>query len=289
MNMDQFSTLFAAVSGVTVIYLFHSLFYTSHILFKKQTVFDSKRPLPSSLYLMTRYICESLRKKRGQMRKDRDTNDELVFTLINCRYDAVSLRRFCSVVGYGWDYPDSVFRDIPLCYPELLFSRLLTMIVCSDRFKLCPLGLLGICETLRVPEAVDELKRASFSLQARVLEYRVVDAGVEVDVSLTASRDQLTIWSSTLTLLSPKSTYRPDVQPDTEVIHGVEAVRAPLTVSIHYVWPLSLLGQVTIRISENTNTTETTSTTTTAFSMEDHRTRTLYVSGQITRQSNKRR
>lgn len=57
-----------------------------------------------------------------------------------CRYDAVSLRRFCSVSGYGWDYPDSVFRDVPLCYPEILFNRLLTMIVCSERFRLSPLG-----------------------------------------------------------------------------------------------------------------------------------------------------
>ncbi len=57
-----------------------------------------------------------------------------------CRYDAASLRRFCSVSGYGWDYPDSVFRDVPLCYPEFLFNRLLTMIVCSERFRLSPLG-----------------------------------------------------------------------------------------------------------------------------------------------------
>ncbi len=57
-----------------------------------------------------------------------------------CRYDAASLRRFCSVSGYGWDYPDSGFRDVPLCYPEFLFNRLLTMIVCSERFRLSPLG-----------------------------------------------------------------------------------------------------------------------------------------------------
>lgn len=67
---------------------------------------------------------------------------------------------------------------------------------------------------------MDELKRGMFSLQARVLEYRTVSAGVEVDLALTASRDQRTVWSSTLTLLSPKNTYRPDAQPDLEITHG---------------------------------------------------------------------
>ncbi|XP_016363679.1 uncharacterized protein LOC107705059 isoform X1 [Sinocyclocheilus anshuiensis] len=219
-NMDHFSTLIAVVSGVTVLYLFHSVFYASHISFKKtHTVFDSQKHLPGSVYLMTRYIYESLRKKRGTMRKNKDTNDELVFTLVNCRYDAVSLRRFCSVSGYGWDYPDSVFRDVPLCYPEFLFTRLLTMIMCSERFKLSPLGLLSVCESLSLSDALDELKRGTFSQQARVLEYRTVSAGVEVDLVLTASRDQQTVWSSTLTLLSPNNTYRPDAQPDLEITH----------------------------------------------------------------------
>lgn len=67
---------------------------------------------------------------------------------------------------------------------------------------------------------MDELKRGTFSLQARVLEYRTVSAGVEVDLALTASRDQQTVWSSTLTLLSPNNTHRPNAQPDLEITHG---------------------------------------------------------------------
>ncbi|KAL1273724.1 hypothetical protein QQF64_026538 [Cirrhinus molitorella] len=258
----------------------------------------------------------------------KDTNDELVFTLINCRHDPVSLRRFCSVSGYGWDYPDSVFRDVPLCYPEFLFTRLLTMIVCSERFKLNPSGLLTVRERLSLTDAVDELKRGTFSLQARVLKYRPVSAGVEVDLTLTASRDQQTIWSSTLTLLSPETTYRPDAQPDLEVTHGVknmwvfgnlcplpvlvwlgftrptanplwmfsrcmaemeklkgvEVVRAPLNVSVCYKQPVSLPRKVTIRVSENTSETSSTA----SFSLEDHRTRTQFLSGQIKRQSSEK-
>ncbi|XP_077097825.1 uncharacterized protein LOC143749198 [Siphateles boraxobius] len=340
-NMDNFSTFMAVVSGVTLVYLFHSVFYTSHISFKTHTVFDSQRHLPGSVYLMTRYLHESLRKKRGQMWKNKDTNDELVFTLINCRYDAVSLRRFCSVSGYGWDYPDSVFRDVPLCYPEFLFTRLLTMIVCSERFSLSPLGLLSVREVLSLTEPVDELKRGTFSLQARVLEYRTVSAGVEVDLTLTASRHQQTVWTTTLTLLSPNNKFRPEAQPDLEITHdpvsercislavpwssglrcawvfgdlcplcvfswlgftcpsahmlwmfsrcmaemekhnGVEVVRAPLTVSVRYKQPVSFPRKFTIRVSENT--TETSNTA--SFSMEDHRTRTLYLSGQIKQKS----
>lgn len=343
-NMDHFSTLLAVVSGVTVLCLCHSVFYTSHISMKAHTVFDSQKHLPGSVYLMTRYIYQSLRKKRGAMRRNKDTNDELVFTVVNCRYNAVSLRRFCSVSGYGWDYPDSVFRDVPLCYPEFLFSRLLTMIVCSERFRLSPLGLLRVCESLRLSDALDELKRGTFSLQARVLEYRTVSAGVEVDLALTASRDQQTVWSSTLTLLSPNNTHRPDAQPDLEITHdpvsercislavpwstgvrstwvfgdlcplpvfvwlgftrptthllwmfsrcmaemekhkGVEVVRAPLTVSVCYKQPVSLPRKVNIRVSENTSVTLSTA----SFSLEDHRTRTLYLSGQIKHQTSEK-
>ncbi|XP_009299482.1 uncharacterized protein si:ch211-12e13.1 [Danio rerio] len=330
--MDRVSTLVAVASGVSVVYLFHSVFYSSHVIFKTQTVFESQTHLPASLYLMTRYFYQSLRKKRGQMREDKETNDELVLTLINCRYDGTSLRRFCSVSGYGWDYPDSVFRDLPLCFPEFLFKRLITMIVCSDRFKLCPSGLLVVCETVSLSEAVDELKKGPFSLQASVYEYRTVSSGVEVDLTLRASRHQRPVWSSTVTLLSPRSTHTPEAQPDLNITHdpasercislavpwssavrcawvfgdvfgwwrltrpaahplwmlakciaemekhkGVEVVRAPLTVSVWYKQPVCLPRKVNIRVSENT------SETTALFSMEEQRTGTLFVSGQIKR------
>lgn len=341
--MENFSTVFAVLSAVTVIYFCHSL-YSSHTLFTGSTVFDRRRALPGSVYLMIRFIHQSLRKKRGHMRQNKDTNHELVFTLINCRYDVLSLRRFCGVVGYGWDYPDSVFRDIPLCYPEFLFRRLITMIVCSEKFRLSPMGLLSVGATVHVSDAVDELKRGAFSLQAQVMEYRAVNTGVEVDLSLTASRDQEIVWSSTSTLLSPNSTYTPDAHSDTDITHnlsslrciqltvpwttgvrcarvfgdlcplsasllgftrpavpplwmfsrcmaemekhkGAEVVRAPLTVSVRFVKPLSLPKQVTIGISENTNTEPS---TTAAFSLEDHRTGSLYVSGHIQRHSHEK-
>lgn len=79
---------------------------------------------------------------------------------------------------------------------------------------------MSVREVLSLTEPVDELKRGTFSLQARVLEYRTVSAGVEVDLTLTASRHQQTIWTTRLTLLSPNNKFRPEAQPDFEITHG---------------------------------------------------------------------
>ena len=58
------------------------------------------------------------------------------------------LRKFCAAAGYGWDYPDSEYRDVPLCFPEVLCLRLLLMVLTSSHFALNPAGadslLVGI-------------------------------------------------------------------------------------------------------------------------------------------------
>lgn len=56
------------------------------------------------------------------------------------RLDTRLLRRFCSAAGYGWDYPDSESRDLPLCFPEFLCSRLLLMVLTDGQFGLSPAG-----------------------------------------------------------------------------------------------------------------------------------------------------
>lgn len=59
-------------------------------------------------------------------------------------------------------------------------------------------------QSLKTLQPVDELKKGPFMLQVRVLEYRRIDAGVEVDVRLSAtSRTGCPVWESVLTLLSP--------------------------------------------------------------------------------------
>ena len=56
------------------------------------------------------------------------------------RLDNQLLRKFCAAAGYGWDYPDSEYRDVPLCFPEVLCLRLLLMVLTSSHFALNPAG-----------------------------------------------------------------------------------------------------------------------------------------------------
>lgn len=64
-------------------------------------------------------------------------------------------------------------------------------------------GLVRVSQSLKTLEPVDELKKGAFTLQVRVLEYRHIDAGVEVDIFLSAtSCTGRPVWESILTLLS---------------------------------------------------------------------------------------
>lgn len=59
---------------------------------------------------------------------------------VSIRLETSLLRRFCSAAGYGWDYPDTEYRDIPLCFPEFLCCRLLLMVLTDEKFRLSPAG-----------------------------------------------------------------------------------------------------------------------------------------------------
>ncbi|KAI1900177.1 hypothetical protein AGOR_G00047320 [Albula goreensis] len=145
----------------------------------------------------------ALCKRQGKLYPINGTTENVTFTIFNCRMQSKHLRRYCSAFGYGWDYPDSTFRDIPLCYPEVLLFRLLAMVVCSDGFRLSPVGLVCVSQTIRTFQPIDELKKGPFSLQAGVMEYRAVEEGIEVDVELTAaSRADQPVWEGHVTLLS---------------------------------------------------------------------------------------
>ncbi|KAI4900069.1 hypothetical protein NFI96_005224 [Prochilodus magdalenae] len=179
-------------------------------------VLDSNRAGPASLSVLSSFILQSLRRTPGQLDTEH-RGQELLHTLINCRYEAVSLRRYCSIVGYGWDYPDSSFRDVPLLYPQFLCSRLISMTTCSPRFRLSPRGLVSVRQTVRLLKPLDELKRGAFSLRVGVEEYRSVDGGVEVDLSLRLracqQEEEEEGWSSIITLLSPNTASKHTPQP----------------------------------------------------------------------------
>ncbi|XP_054628795.1 uncharacterized protein si:ch211-12e13.1 isoform X2 [Dunckerocampus dactyliophorus] len=84
-----------------------------------------------------------------------------------------------------------------MCY------KLLLLAIADDNFLLSPLGLLCVRQSIKSHQPVDELKKGPFVLRVQVLVYRLVDAGVEVDVRLSAfSRCESVVWESIITLLS---------------------------------------------------------------------------------------
>lgn len=66
------------------------------------------------------------------------------------------------------------------------------------------IGLCPVRQTMRKFEPIDELRRASFRLEAGVAEYRLVDCGVEVDIWFKALRADHPVWESVVTMLSPR-------------------------------------------------------------------------------------
>lgn len=192
--------------GLCSIYFVYVKVYRSYDLLKTTQLHNDR--LPSIFYLFMRYLARSLTRPAGYFRKDDETT-RLEFTVQGCRLDALELRRFCDVSGYGWDYPDSEYRDIPLCFPEALCFKLLLTLLTDTNFRLSPAGLTRVRQSIRTLEPIDELKKGPFQLRASVLAYRKGRGGVEVDIGLSAtSQMQRLVWESVLTLMSPNKKYR---------------------------------------------------------------------------------
>ncbi|KAI4798665.1 hypothetical protein KUCAC02_020575 [Chaenocephalus aceratus] len=173
----------------------------THVLYQER--------LPSFLFLYIKYLTKAVAQKTGFLSKETINQPDVVYTVLNCRLHTPLLRSFCGAAGYGWDYPDSDYRDVPLCFPEVLCRRLLLTLITDQHFRLSPAGLVCVRQSLKTLQPVDELKKGPFSLQARVLQYRSLDVGVEVDVCLsTASRTGTPVWESVLTLLSGNKTHK---------------------------------------------------------------------------------
>lgn len=217
---------------VCAVYLLYGHIYCSYRLLKTN-VLSSDR-LPSVAYLFIKYLTKALCRTPGTIY---NTNkSEVIYTVLNCRLDDHLLRSFCTAAGYGWDYPDSEYRDTPLCFPETLFVRLVLMLLTDGNFRLSPAGLVRVRQTLKTLQPVDELMKGPFTLQVRILNYRHVDAGVEVDICLSASsRCNSLVWESVLTLMSKNKlkasrrspTYEQKNEPDeTEDVKQVE-LRVP--------------------------------------------------------------
>ncbi|RVE68906.1 hypothetical protein OJAV_G00096150 [Oryzias javanicus] len=145
--------------------------YRSHRSVQTHVLASNK--LPSLVYLYAKYWMRTLTRSSGVLHAA--AAPEVEYSMVNCRLQGTVFRRFCSAAGYGWDYPEAEFRDIPLCFPEFLCSKLLLLLLTDENFRLSPAGFWGISRPARA----------------------------EVDIRLSAtSRSGSTVWESVLTFLS---------------------------------------------------------------------------------------
>lgn len=252
-TMGNAQSYTAASLSACCVYIIYVYIYCSHKLLKT-SVLNNER-LPSFVYLYIKYVTRALTRRTGYLNTATTETRDVVYTVLSCRLETPLLRRFCSAAGYGWDYPDTQYRDIPLCFPEILCRRLLLMVLTDENFGLSPAGLVRVQQRLKTLQPVDELKRGPFMLQARVLEYRQIDAGVEVDICLSAtSRAGCPVWESVLTLLSKNTRYKASrcllknereclstSQPNESVPENVKRVelRVPRITGLQRVWSFS--------------------------------------------------
>ncbi|XP_076126644.1 uncharacterized protein LOC143106284 isoform X1 [Alosa pseudoharengus] len=241
--MDRYNKLILVAVPAYALYAICSNLYKSFRR-NKCVVFESKKTLPCYLYLYGRYTIQSFRKRKGQLYPHRDKTVNPTFTILNCSLKVDDVRWYCWAAEYGWDYPDSVFRDIPLCFCDVLCCRLLAMVISSDDFRLSPQGLFTVCQTIRKFEPIDELRRASFCLEAGVADYRPVDSGVEVDIWFKALRADHPVWESVVTMLSPRDCPASNVKLQSNCVDAaVEKksldIKVPLFTGLKSVWAFS--------------------------------------------------
>ncbi|XP_041854634.1 uncharacterized protein si:ch211-12e13.1 isoform X2 [Melanotaenia boesemani] len=249
--MGNTQNCIVASLSVCSTYLFYHYIYCSYQSLKTNVLSGDK--LPSFVYLYVKYLTGLVTRRTGHLYTDTLTKTPaIVYTILNCRLESSLMRRFCCAAGYGWDYPDTDFRDIPLCFPEILCCKLLLMLLTDGNFRLSPAGLVRVRQTVKSLQPVDELKKGPFMLQVRVLQYEQTATGVEVDICLSAtSRSGCLVWESILTLLSKKPPYTasgclaknedkcclPD-EPGRENLKQVE-LQVPRTIGLQCVWSFS--------------------------------------------------
>ncbi|KAL8584584.1 hypothetical protein ACOMHN_002314 [Nucella lapillus] len=93
---------------------------------------------------------------------------------------------------------------VPLCFPDSLFMYNLLLLVCKPSFKVSPLDLIHVGQTVKKHGDLQQLLEGPCALEARTTAYRVMPKGVEVDVSvrIIAAASELCVWSGVTTLLS---------------------------------------------------------------------------------------
>ncbi|KAL3976251.1 low density lipoprotein receptor adapter protein 1 [Sarotherodon galilaeus] len=195
--MGNAQSYIVASLSVCSVYLVYVHVYCAHKLLKTNELHSDK--LPSNAYVYMKYLSRRVTRRAGCLYGTE--KQEAVYTVVSCRMLCCG--------GSGWDYPDSEYRDIPLCFPEFLCGRLLLMLLTHENFRLSPAGLVHVRQSLKTFQPIDELKKGPFTLRVQVLGYQPTDLGVEVDICLSAtSRFRCVVWESVLTLLSENKLHK---------------------------------------------------------------------------------
>ncbi|KAF3850625.1 hypothetical protein F7725_012397 [Dissostichus mawsoni] len=126
--------------SVCCVYIVYVHIYSSYKSLKTHVLYEER--LPSFLFLYIKYLTKAVAQRKGFLSKETTNQPEFYFLPLTVfpRLQTPLLRSFCGAAGYGWDYPDSDYRDVPLCFPEVLCRRLLLTLITDQHFRLSPAG-----------------------------------------------------------------------------------------------------------------------------------------------------
>ena len=168
-------------------------------------------------------------------------------------------RKYAEVCGY------KSTSKFPICYPETYFSGLVIDILTHRDFALSPLGVIHIRQTMKQHLLISpEDTSKTYNLTAKLVEYRTVDKGIEIDINMEVKNEkEALVWDSLGTFLSRnKATVRRQEKRPTAVTNrresttvehrridvqancGVEYAKVSGDINPHHLYPFTarLLG-----------------------------------------------
>ncbi|ELT91096.1 hypothetical protein CAPTEDRAFT_212007 [Capitella teleta] len=121
-------------------------------------------------------------------------------TVTGCRVDPAKLAAYARVCEFS---DEAAYAVLPT-YLESFFMPLMVWIATCRHFRLSPLGLIHLKQTVKTPcSRVVSVLDSAFTVECSVNQYRTTDRGVEVDVlMIIIDATQEVIWEGLATLLS---------------------------------------------------------------------------------------
>ncbi|XP_076462520.1 uncharacterized protein LOC143294884 isoform X2 [Babylonia areolata] len=200
--------------GLVALGLYFVMVYRSHKFTETRYVWGRT---PATLAILLKILVRIIRRRQGEIyrvdgEKERwtDENDaqiapsrDEVVIISGYRVTSDMVAHYKTVCG-GTKKDMEGDGAIPLCFPDCLFVHNLLLLVCKPSFKLSPLGLIHIGQTIERHSNLEQLLCGPCLLEVRTTAYRRVSKGVEVDISVCVvpAATGLPVWSGVATLLS---------------------------------------------------------------------------------------